>query len=578
MKKLNILIISFLYITVGLYAKTNPLTSKIGTKIEQSGKKSDKQIPPHILTWLNSDEKKSADDKPFFHTDTTYLRGYIQGYDSQLGFSSGILHYRNEIYDQEQPVVFNIESDGRFSAAFVIDYPASVFMSINDRIGQHVYFVPGKTTSLSINWDDAVWNKNTTVFYASTAKTNMGFQYIDNLKQFEYEEYKEALNSLTPDEIKGKYLKKLSFLQSKIAEYIQKENLSAQDSILLQHYIKVLAFSRILNFQFDLKRRMGEVSDVFIDKSFYSFIKDMPLNEPELLSVPSFSSFFNRLAFIQPISHSDIVNKVRFEFIDYLHKNNLLSEIEKETKIEHPDGRVEIRFSIDYVSAMNKNIFDISVETDRMLDSIAVDLGLAPSLLYDMIKIHSLNSSLELEDGFKNSKENALKYTSLVSTSISNAYMREKALMLFLEKFPVGGQQSYPIPSGKGGDLMREIMAPYKGKLVLVDFWGTSCGPCIAAIKSMASMREEMKNNPNVAFVFITSNLDSPESAYNKFIEENKLDEHGTYYLSNDNYLLLRELFKFNGIPHYVLIDRNGNIIKNNYFPSAFQRDVEKFW
>lgn len=61
-----------------------------------------------------------------------------------------------------------------------------------------------------------------------------------------------------------------------------------------------------------------------------------------------------------------------------------------------------------------------------------------------------------------------------------------------------------------------------------------------------------------------------------------------SYRVSADEYLALRELFKFNGIPRYVLVDENGKIRNDNFqnynfagemvkhFPERFKPDYFK--
>ena len=101
-----------------------------------------------------------------------------------------------------------------------------------------------------------------------------------------------------------------------------------------------------------------------------------------------------------------------------------------------------------------------------------------------------------------------------------------------------------------------------------------ACEKNFAHAKQLVSTA--MKDNPDVAFLFITSDGDSPRGAYDRFVEENKLNEYGNHYLSNDEYLLLRELFRFNGIPRYLLVDRHGNVIDDNYQPYQFKEDFRK--
>lgn len=64
--------------------------------------------------------------------------------------------------------------------------------------------------------------------------------------------------------------------------------------------------------------------------------------------------------------------------------------------------------------------------------------------------------------------------------------------------------------------------------------------------------------------IFITGESDSPEGAYNKYVAENLVGE-ATHRLSDSDLNRLRGLFKISGIPHYVLIGRDGKILIEHF-------------
>lgn len=122
------------------------------------------------------------------------------------------------------------------------------------------------------------------------------------------------------------------------------------------------------------------------------------------------------------------------------------------------------------------------------------------------------------------------------------------------------------IPKTEADKLFAGIMQKYKAKVVYVDFWATWCGPCRSGIERIKPLKEEMKDK-DIVFVYLT-NQSSPEQTYSAMIPDIK-GEH--YRLSTDEWNYLAEKFNISGIPHYVLVNKNGEIIN----PKLGQHDNE---
>jgi len=89
------------------------------------------------------------------------------------------------------------------------------------------------------------------------------------------------------------------------------------------------------------------------------------------------------------------------------------------------------------------------------------------------------------------------------------------------------------------------------GKVVLVDFWATWCGPCNEELPSMKRIAKEFAGEP---LVIISVSWDSDEKKWKEFIAKNGMTWH--QYRDADHELSKR--YDVTAIPHYFTIDSDG--------------------
>ncbi|MEO0731871.1 MAG: TlpA disulfide reductase family protein [Bacteroidota bacterium] len=102
-------------------------------------------------------------------------------------------------------------------------------------------------------------------------------------------------------------------------------------------------------------------------------------------------------------------------------------------------------------------------------------------------------------------------------------------------------------------------LADLKGKYVYVDVWATWCGPCIQEIPHLKKVEEDF-HDADIEFVSISIDELASRDRWRNMIEKRELG--GTQLLADKDWEsdFIRS-YGIRGIPHFILLDDEGNIV-----------------
>ena len=114
-----------------------------------------------------------------------------------------------------------------------------------------------------------------------------------------------------------------------------------------------------------------------------------------------------------------------------------------------------------------------------------------------------------------------------------------------------------------GKEIFQKLIAPYRGRVIYIDFWGTWCGPCMNEMKYVEGLHEALKGLP-VTYMYLANS--SPEELWKKTSRRFGLekDDCVNLRLPVHQQQAVESFLQVKGFPTFLLIAPDGTIVAND--------------
>ena len=117
-------------------------------------------------------------------------------------------------------------------------------------------------------------------------------------------------------------------------------------------------------------------------------------------------------------------------------------------------------------------------------------------------------------------------------------------------------------------------LSDLRGKVVLVDFWASWCGPCRRENPNVVRLYEQYKDN---GFDILGVSLDRSKGPWVKAIEKDGLPWHHISDLKGWKNQVA-QMYSVSSVPHTILLDREGRILARNLRGEQLHQELKKIF
>ena len=526
-----------------------------------------------------SESRPHTQPTEWFKNDSITLRGRIVGYDAaQFGFNHMECYYEN-IFEKEQGILMlNIAPDGTFEKKFPACYPVrEAFFSGNSNIAfsEIPFFArPGETIDVTVQKNargqyECQYNNGSCKDAERWIKAKLPFNGMMNALRY----FNGTFSQVQPlaETLWENALTLLAITSERDKFTPMEEQLALADlqvnfaSALIEYAMnREDDFSKKAeaNGQKELTGTDKAEMDALNDPSNFKLLSRIPFDNPMLTASSSFPVLINRLRFAPPVFSGQFASLGKMDSLkitaDIQQKilNNKREALKKLMGCNDNNQMLQICIYKDI-----QEYFNEWRHNEELIPTILTDTSRTEQeRLAEAESLPALNNML-----------------SAYLEVLSSPFIRQQA-DLFSSAAMMEQGIATPLPANNAAaEMIRQLSARFPGRYLLIDFWGMGCSPCRAAIQKSKDLRASIAQRKDVKLIFIAAE-DTPQGseAYRKYVNQWLANEE-CICLSTAEYNQLRELFRFNAIPHYETITPEGYRVREDLSINGFHNFNDEF-
>ena len=482
--------------------------------------------------------------EPFFCTDSAVIRGRIVDYSSTMGFQNLTAQVTDVFTGELKTATVEIRKDGTFEKRLLLHHPIlNWFYTSEIHISKQqvpFYLCPGDTLDITVSFrdgdvPDCKYSGGHSAEVARLLKVRSDYLSLLELCRFfkgDIEAYNRFADSLYTAQ------------QHMVDDIADKHHFTSFEHRLAQCNMAAIFGTAYFSYFSQIQDKMAQEDPVapytagnaMMERlslpEIYPLLRRLPNNDSLMLATKFFQWYLNGLEFSAPLRYPLFVKRGTVW-------GNSRDEVTEQLSLLRDTGR--------QLFASENDVMPIQ-----------------------LLQLHCINEAIGewLEAG------TAEEDFRSVQSYLTHPALQRKAQQILDEQADMDA--ALPLPEGDAADFVKDILALYPGRYIVLDFWAMWCAPCKAEIRTTKDFRHRLHERSDVKFVFLANEHNPNREDYLTFVREN-LEGEENVVIDDNCFHQLQELFGFNAIPFNVTLTPDGRIVRDGLLLRAAEAGYDSF-